>query len=185
MSYQSVRQAKERMGEVITKLSEEFGNIQTGRPSTTLFEKIEVSSYGTMVALQTLASISLPEPNQIAITPWNSDQLNAIENAVRESDLNVSPINDGKAVRINFPPMTQERRQELTKQLNKIAEEARIALRDIRHTALEQTRKEEKSGDATEDDVFQVTKQLDDLVEDHNAKVVELVKVKEQEILTV
>lgn len=145
MSYQSVRQAKERMKEVITRLSGEFANIQTGRPSTTLFEKIQVSSYGTMVALQTLASITLPEANQVAITPWNDDQLNAIENAIRDSDLNVNPINDGKAVRVNFPPMTQERRQELTKQLNKIAEEARIALRDIRHSALETTRSEEKA----------------------------------------
>jgi len=185
MAYESVKVATERMAEVIERLQAEFGNIHTGRPSTGLFEKLQVSSYGTMVPLQSVASITIPESNQVALTPWNNDQLQAIETAVRESDLNLSPVNDGKAIRVIFPPMTTERRQELTKQLGKIAEEARVALRDVRRDAVYAIRKGEKSGNATEDDVFDVTKQLDDLINGYNQRVEQEVEKKEQEILTV
>ncbi len=185
MAYESVKQAKERMAEVLEKLEAEFANIHTGRPSTALFEKLQVSSYGTMVPLQSVASITIPEPNQVAITPWNIDQLQAIETAVRESDLNVNPVNDGKAIRVTFPPLTAERRQELTKQLGKIAEEARIALRDVRRDALDAIRSEEKAGNATEDDVFDVTKQLDELIDEKNRSIESIVEAKEKEILTV
>ena len=110
LDMKEVRDAKVKMDEVLKTLNEEFGGIHTGRASATLVEKIQVTSYGQSMPLKAVATISVPEPTQIAITPWDKCQLTQIEAAIRESDLSVSPVNDGNAIRITFPPMTTERR---------------------------------------------------------------------------
>lgn len=182
MSYPAVKQATERMDEVIEKLGEAFQKIHTGRANPSLVEHVMVSSYGQLMPLKGVANITIPEASQIAITPWDKDMLGAIDTAIRDAGLGLSPTNDGNAVRISLPPLTQERRQDLIKQVSKIAEEGRIALRDQRHEAVESVR-----GDAaaTEDDRFQAVKELDELIGKYNAKVEALVKAKEQELLTV
>ncbi|MBI2589936.1 ribosome recycling factor [Candidatus Berkelbacteria bacterium] len=182
MTISQLRLAKDRMKEVIEKFSGELAGIHTGRASTTLVEKIEVESYGQRLPLKAIATINVPEPTQIAIVPWDKGQLVQIEAAIRESDLSVNPTNDGQAVRINFPPMTQERRGELTKLVKKIGEEAKVALRTIRHDLLEEVKKDPA---ATEDDKFSAIKDFDKLVEEHNLRVDQLVKDKEAQILKV
>lgn len=173
------REARTRMEEVVAKLEAEFGGIHTGRASATLVEKIEVTSYGQPMPLKAVATINVPEANQIAITPWDKGQLTQIEAAIRESDLSVSPVNDGNAIRIVFPPMTAERREALVKEVSKIAEEAKVALRNVRHEFLDRVKKDPE---ATEDDKFTATKEFDDLIEEFNGKVEAMVKAKEEEI---
>lgn len=179
MPMKEVRIATERMAEVLQKLQEEFNGIHTGRASATLVEKVQVSSYGQQLPLKSVATITVPEANQIAITPWDKGQLVQIEAAIRESDLNVNPVNDGTAIRVTFPPMTAERREQLIKEVSKIAEEARVALRNVRHDQLDAVKKDP---DSTEDDKFTATKEFDKLIDEHNDKVEQLVKEKEAEI---
>ncbi len=182
MAYPAVRDATAKMDEVIAKLGEEFGKIHTGRANPALIEHVMVMSYGQPMPLKGVASITVPESNQIAITPWDKDQLGAIDTAIRDAQLGFNPVNDGTAVRITLPPLTQERRQELVRQVGKIAEEGRIAMRDVRHEAIESVRRD---AEATEDDKFGVTKQLDDLIGSYNGKIEAMVKAKEQELRTV
>ena len=179
MELKELREAKSKMDEVLKTLDEEFGGIHTGRASATLVEKIEVQSYGQAMPLKAVATISVPEPTQIAITPWDKGQLVQIEAAIRESDLNVNPVNDGSAIRLTFPPMTTERREALVKEIHKIAEEAKVALRNVRRDLLESVRKDPA---ATEDDTFDATKAFDALIEEYNGKVDTLVKSKEEDI---
>jgi len=179
MTMKEVQTAKTRMDEVIQRLDEEFAGIHTGRASATLVEKIMVNSYGQMVPLKSVGSISVPESTQVAITPWDKGQLVQIEAAIRESDLGVNPVNDGNAIRVNFPAMTAERREQLVKEINKIAEEARVAMRGVRHEQLDAVKKDPAS---TEDDKFTATKEFDKLIEEYNGKVDGLVKAKEEEI---
>lgn len=179
MPMKEVQVAKTRMDEVIARLDEAFAGIHTGRASATLVEKLMVSSYGQLLPLKSVATITVPEPTQIAITPWDKGQLVQIEAAIRDSDLSVSPVNDGSAIRVTFPPMTAERREQLIKELHKIAEEARVAMRTVRHTQLELVKKDPAS---TEDDKFTATKEFDKLIEEYNGKVDGLVKSKEEEI---
>lgn len=179
MAMKEVQTAKTRMDEVISRLDEEFGGIHTGRASTTLVEKLTVSSYGSLMPLKSVATLSIPEPNQIAITPWDKGQLVQIEAAIRDSDLKVNPVNDGNAIRVTFPPMTTERRGELVRELHKLAEEARVALRTVRHELLTAVKNDPA---ATEDDKFGATKEFDGLIEDYNGRVERLVAEKEAEV---
>ncbi|MBI4032308.1 ribosome recycling factor [Candidatus Berkelbacteria bacterium] len=182
MAFAEVQLATERMEEVIERLAEAFGGIHTGRASTALVEKIQVTSYGQSMPLKAVASITVPEPTQIAITPWDKGQLVQIEAAIREAEIGVSPVNDGNAIRLTFPPLTQERREQLVKQLKTIAEEARVALRTVRHEQLEAVKKD---AETTEDDKFQATKAFDKLIDEFNGKIEAAVKTKEAEILKV
>lgn len=179
------KDTEQKMDKVIEILSDALKNIHTSRASTALVENIEVSAYGQNMAIKTMAQISIPEPTQIAIIPWNKDQLGAIETAIRESDLGVNPVNDGNAVRINLPPLNEERRLEVVKQVKKIAEEARVELRNLRHQAQDLLKKDIEADKATEDDKFKITKELDDLIGKYNGQIEDLTKRKESEIMTV
>ena len=182
MSYPAVKQAAERMDEVIEKLAEAFQTIHTGRANPSLVDSVMVLSYGQLMPLKGVANITIPESNQIAITPWDKDMLGAIDTAIRDAGLGLNPTNDGRAVRITLPPLTTERRQDLIKQAGKIAEEGRIALRDQRHGAVEAVRGD---SEATEDDTFGAIEELDALIAKYNAKVEAMVKAKEQDLLIV
>ncbi|MGI6103214.1 MAG: ribosome recycling factor [Patescibacteria group bacterium] len=180
--YPSVRTAKERMGEVLEKLDAALKAIHTGRASAALVENIPVMAYGQSTPVKAIAQLSVPEANQVAVTPWDPGQLTQIEAAIRESDLGVSPVSDGRTVRVIFPPMTTERRAQLTKELGKIAEEARVALRNVRHEALETIKRDVEQDEATEDDKFSVQKELDDLIKAKNDEVEALIQKKTVEI---
>lgn len=178
-------ETESKMKVVIEVLANELKKVHIGRANTGLVENILVSAYGQPTPIKALANISVPEPNQIAITPWDKDQLGAIETAIRESELSLSLVNDGNAVRVTLPPMTEERRQELVRQINKMVEEARIELRNLRHEALEKLKKEVEAGEATEDDKYKITQELDELIKKYNDEADKIARDKEAEVMKV
>lgn len=174
-----------KMQEVIEKLEEETKNIRTGRANASLVENIKVSYYGTETPLKQMASLSTPSGDSIQISPWDKNALGDIENAIRSSDLNMNPVNDGQNIRINLPPLTEERRKELVKIISKMSEEARIALRTVRQEAWDQIKKLEKDGKVTEDDRYTGEDQLNKQIEDFNKKIEELSEKKEEELMKI
>lgn len=176
---------KPRMQEVVDKLSDSLKTIHTGRASALLVEDIMVSHYGSSMPLKQLANIGTPDATLITIAPWDKSAMPAIELAIRNSGRNLNPNNDGSIIRIALPPMSQERREELVKLVGKMAEESRVALRNVRKDAWEEVQNETKAGVLTEDDKYVGEKDLNKMIDDFNAKVADLVTAKEKEIRTI
>lgn len=164
---------------------EELNQVRTGRASTALVENLLVDYYGAKSPLKQVASITVPEPRSITIAPWDKDSLVNIEKAIRESQLNLNPNNDGQVIRINIPALTEDRRKELIKVLNQKAENARIALRKQREEAWEEIQKMEKEGKIGEDDKFAGKDKLQELIDGYNTKIEEIRAKKEQDVMTV
>ena len=171
--------------ESLDHLHQEFAKIQTGRANAALVEGIMVDSYGAKVPLRGVATITIPEPTQIAIQPFSKDQLVNVEKAVREADLGINPQNDGNYIRLNIPPLTEERRRDLVKLVNKIAENSRISIRNARHEALGSFKKMEKEKQISEDELKSREKIVQDKVDKFNEKIEESTKKKESDIMTV
>ncbi len=164
---------------------EDITSLRTGRVAPSLVEAVKVESYGTMSELLQLAAITTPEPQTIAIKPWDKGIIKDIERALRSSDLNINPVVDGDMIRINFPPLTEESRKDLVKILHKKVEESRITLRQQRDKIKEEIISLEKAKEITEDDKFKGLKDLDDLTKEYNEKIKEISDNKEKEIMTV
>ncbi len=169
----------------IEHFKEELNQLRTGRASSVLVEKLSVDYYGTKTPLKQMASITIPEARTIVISPWDKSALSGIEKAIRESQLNLNPVNDGQVVRINIPALTEERRKELVKVLNQRAEEARIVVRKHREEVWEEIQNLEKEGVIGEDDKFAGKEELQKVVDEYNKKIEEIRAEKEKEILTV
>ncbi len=178
-------QVKQQMQTVMDKLLESLKTIHTGRASSLLVEDIKANYYGTMTPLKGMATISTPDATMITITPWDKGAMGAIETAIRESGRNLNPVNDGSTIRVSLPPMSSERRDELAKLVSKMAEESRIALRNVRKDAWEQVQNEVKAGKLTEDDKYDGEKDLNKMIEEFNDKIAELTAAKEKEIKTI
>ena len=166
-------------------LRNEFARLQIGRASASLVESIPVEAYGTTQPLKALASISVPDAKTLNIQPWDRGILSAVEKGIRDSSLGLNPVNDGIYVRINMPPLTEERRKELVKVVHRMAEDARISVRQTRGDAHGAFRDLEKSGDMTEDDVRLFEKKLQEKVDASNKEIEELAKKKEEDILKI
>jgi ribosome recycling factor len=164
---------------------EELNQVRTGRASAALVENLLVDYYGAKSPLKQVASITVPEPRTITIAPWDKDNLVNIEKAIRESQLNLNPNNDGQVIRINIPALTEDRRKELIKVLNQKAENARIAIRKHREDAWEEIQRMEKEGKIGEDDKFSGKDKLQMLVDEYNAKIEEIRTKKEQDVMTI
>ena len=177
--------ATERMEGAIDTLKKEFGSVRTGRASLSLLEGIMVDYYGTLTPLQQLASLSVPEGRQLAIQPWEQRIIPEIEKAIMKSDLGLTPSNDGKFIRIGIPPLTEERRKQLVKVVKKRAEEAKIAIRNIRRDTNEELKKLEKEKHLSEDDAKKSHDEIQKLTDSYIAKVDEVLKHKENEIMEV
>ena len=171
--------------EAIEHFKIEMTKIRTGRANPAILEDLLVDYYGTKTPLKQITNINVPEPRTLLIQSWSRDSLANIEAAIKISDLNLSPNNDGEVIRVNIPPLNEERRQELVKILNKKAEEARISIRSIREDAWQEIQDLEKAGEIAEDDKFRGKEKLQEAVNEFNKKVDELREKKEQEILTV
>ena len=176
---------KESLEKAIEHFHIETGKIRTGRASASLVEDIMVDYYGAKTPLKQIASINIPEPRSIAIQPWDRGALAAIEGAIRSSDLNLNPMNDGILVRVSIPMLTEERRREMVKMLNQKAEESRIAVRSVREEILKEIKDAEKAGDISEDDEFKAKEKVQEIVEQYNKKIEELRAKKEVEVMTV
>ena len=184
--YQSViNNKKPELDKSLEHLKEELNQLRIGRASASLVENLMVDYYGSKAPIKQVASITTPEARLIVISPWNKDDLTNIEKALRESQLNLNPNNDGQVIRINIPPLTEERRKELVKILNQKTEEAKISIRQHREEVWEEIQKLEKSGKIGEDDKFSGKDKLQTVVDEYNKKIEEIRTKKEQEILTV
>jgi ribosome recycling factor len=166
-------------------MERDFNSIRTGRASTSLVERIHVDYYGTMTALNQLASISVPEAHQIVIQPWDRSVLNGIEKAIIKSDIGLVPNVDGTVVRLNIPPLTEERRKDLVRVVHKRMEEARVEIRNLRREASEALKKEEKDGTVGADESRRSLDNVQKLTDRYIADVDRLGQAKEQEVLEV
>ncbi len=163
--------AKEKMDKAVSHARSEFATVRTGRANSSLVERITVEAYGAEMKLQELASFSIPEARQLVISPHDPTTIGAIEKALRNSDLGLAPSNDGRAIRLNFPAPTEQRRRELTKLVDKMAEEAKVAIRNVRRHGRKELDDLKKAGDITENDLARAEKDLDRLTQTHEAGV--------------
>lgn len=177
--------AKERMDKAIAHSRSDFASIRSGRAAPTLVEKLTVEAYGVTMRVQEMASIAVPEARQLLITPHDPANLEAVERAIRTSDLGLSPSNDGRSLRLNFPPLTEERRKELVRMVKKMAEEGRIAIRNIRRDSRKELESAEKDKQLSTDELARAEKELDGLTQVSEAAVDGALASKEEELLEV
>lgn len=176
---------KNRMSKSVEHVESELAAVRTSKASPALVENISVEYYGTPTRLRDLAGISIPEPRQILIQPWDVNGIPSIEKAILKSNLGITPQSDGKGIRLVFPELTQERRQELEKIARNIAEEGKISIRNIRREGNDALKEMEKSSEITEDDRFKAEKRVQQTTDDFIHKIDEVLKKKEKEIMTI
>ena len=186
MSVQSsLSDATEKMNKAVVHLKDELAAIRTGRATPAILNRITVDYYGATVPLNQLAGMSVPEPRQLVVQPFDKSAISAIEKAIQASDLGITPSNDGSVIRLNFPPLTEERRRELVKAVHQRAEEARVAVRNVRRHSKDELEKLEREGAISEDDLVRAEKELQKLTDQHVAEVDEIQRHKEQELMEV
>ena len=185
MEQELKRKTNDRMNRTIEVLKRDFAAIRTGRASLALLDGITVSYYDTPTPLQQLASLSIPESRQIAIQPWDPKIIGDIEKSILKSDLGLTPMNDGKIIRINIPSLTEERRKQLVKTVRKKAEEAKVAIRNIRRDTNEELKKSEKEKHLSEDIVKKLFEEIQKITDSFIAKVDDVLASKEKEIMEV
>lgn len=174
-----------RMGRAIEAMERDFATVRTGRASTSLVERLQVEYYGTLTPLNQLASISIPEAHQVVIQPWDRGVLGAIEKAIQKSDIGLTPNSDGTVVRLNIPPLTEERRRDLVKVVHRRAEEARVEIRNHRREATDEVRRQEKAGEIGADDARREQERIEKVTHQWIDQVDQGAKAKEQEIMEV
>ena len=176
---------KDRMGKSIESLKREYSRLRTGRASISLLDGIRVSYYDTPTPLNQMASLAVPEPRLIVIQPWDKTAIEDIEKEILKSELGLTPINDGKVIRISIPPLTEERRKELVKVARKMSEENKVAIRNIRRDANEMLKDLKKEKEITEDDLFRSQEEVQKATDQFISQVDELCAAKEKEILEI
>jgi ribosome recycling factor len=177
--------ANRRMDKTVENTRHEFTTIRTGRASAALLDRIQVSTYGTKMPINQLATIGVPEPRLLTVTPFDKGTIKDIEKAILESDLGLTPANDGSLIRLPIPQLTEERRKELVKQVRHLAEEGRVAARNVRRDALHHLKDAEKNGETGADDVHRAEDRLQKVTDEHVSKIDEALKAKEAEIMEV
>jgi len=185
MSDEVLSAAEQRMARAVEAMQRDFQGIRTGRASTSLVERIHVDYYGTETPLNQLAGISVPESHQIVIQPWDRGVLGAIEKAITRSDIGLTPNVDGTVVRLNIPPLTEERRKELVRVVHKRMEEARVEIRNLRRDATDAIKKEDRDGDLGADEAHRQLEAVQRTTDRFVGEVDRLGQVKEQEVLEV
>jgi len=173
-----------RMAAALDALSREFASVRTGRASASLLDGIRVDYYGTMTPISQMASVSVPDARTITIQPWEANQLKEIEKAIIKSDLGITPNNDGKLLRLSMPSLTEERRKQLAKSVGKVAEESRVAVRNVRREANERLKALARDKKLSEDEERRGHDAIQKTTDKYITKVDELLKKKEQEILS-
>ncbi len=176
---------EEKMKKTIEVLVSDFDGIRVGRASPRVLDKIQVSYYGTMSDIESVASVKAVDARTLLITPWEAKILKDIEKAIQASDLGINPQNDGKAIRLTFPPLNEERRKELTKQVAKMGEDAKVALRNIRRDANDKCKDMKKKSEMTEDEQKSSEKAIQDLTDKYIAEVENCVQQKNKEIMAI
>ncbi|MFL5725712.1 MAG: ribosome recycling factor [Chloroflexota bacterium] len=185
MSSETLTAAEQKMARAVEAMERDFQGIRTGRASTSLVERVSVEYYGTQTPLNQLAGISVPEAHQIVIQPWDRSVLGAIEKAIQKSDIGLVPNVDGTVVRLNIPPLTEERRKDLVRVVHKRMEEARVEIRNIRRDASHELQKEERDGSVGADESHRQLEALQKTTDRFIGEVDRLGGAKEQEVLEV
>lgn len=185
MSSQVLATVEPKMQRAVEVMERDFTGLRTGRASTALVERIQVEYYGTQTPLNQLAGISVPEPHQILIQPWDRGVLGAIEKAILRSDVGITPTVDGTVVRLNIPQLTEERRKEIVKQVHRRMEDARVEIRNLRRDAADTIKKEERDGAIGTDEAHRELESLQKITDRHIAEVDRVGHHKEQEVLEV
>ena len=180
-----VKDTSARMERSIESFRKELGKVRTGRASFSLLDGVKVDYYGTPTPLQQVGTLSVPESRLITVTPWDTKMIGPIEKAIQGSGLGLNPSSDGKTVRIPIPPLTEERRRELAKVVRKMAEDARVAIRNVRREAIERLKDREKKKEISEDVVKRGQERIQKETDAHVKKIDDILKSKEQEILEV
>ncbi len=180
-----VRDATGRMDKSVETTHEHFNSVRTGRASGALLDRIQIDYYGTATPLKSLASISVPEPRLLTIQPFDPSSIKQIERAIMESDLGLTPSNDGKVIRLPIPQLTEERRKEYVKIVRNVAEEGRVAVRNVRRDVMRHLEELVKNGDVGDDDERAAEVRVQKLTDDHVHKIDDLLKHKEAEIMEV
>ncbi|MBE9043317.1 ribosome recycling factor [Pleurocapsales cyanobacterium LEGE 10410] len=176
---------KERMQKTVEATQRSFNTIRTGRASTSLLDRVMVDYYGSDTPLKSLANLSTPDATTIMIQPYDKGSMGQIEKAISMSDIGLTPNNDGNLIRLNIPPLTKERRQELVKTAGKLGEEGKVGIRNIRRDAIEEIRKQEKNSEISEDESRDLQDEIQSITDNFNRKIDELLAVKEKDIMTV
>ena len=176
---------EDKMHKSIDSVAADFASVRAGRANAAVLDRIMVDYYGSPTPIQQIAAVASPDPRSLVITPWDGSALKAIEKAIQNSDLGINPQNDGKAIRLSFPQLTEERRKELVKQIRKYAEGGKVAVRNIRRDAMDEVKKKTKKSELTEDDQKLLEKELQDLTDKHCKDIDALTAAKEQELMAV
>ena len=179
------KDCENRMKKAVSVLQKNFNKLRTGRASSSLVEDIVVDYYNTPTPLKQLASISIPDSRTIVIQPWDKNSIQNIEKAIMKSDLGLTPVNDGKVIRINMPPLTEERRKELVKVAKKFAEEAKVAIRNIRREGNDALKKMKNNKEISEDDFFMGQEEIQKITDKYIKEVDKVLEEKEKEILEI
>jgi len=174
-----------RMGKALEHLAEEFGAVRAGRANPKVLDRITVEYYGSETPLNGVATISTPDARSLVIAPWDTKLLKDIQKAIQVSDLGINPQNDGKVIRLVFPQLTEERRKDLVKQTKKYAEEAKVAMRNIRRDGMDYIKKLKKNSEITEDEQKKAEKDLQDMLDKNIKKVDEAYAAKEKELMAI
>ncbi len=179
-----INDAERRMRKTLDDLSQTLASIRTGRASVHLLDNVKVDYYGTPTPINQLATLHAPEANLITVQPWDVSQIGQIERAIMVSDLGLNPNNDGKVIRIPIPPLTEERRRTLARQVGKVAEDHRTAIRQVRRDANERLKKLQKDKQISEDEEYRGLDEVQEVTDQNIARIDALAKMKEEEILT-
>jgi len=185
MSNAVIEQLKEKMASSIEALKRDLVKIRTGRATLSLLDGIKVNAYGSQMTLDQVSALTIPESNMIAIKPWDPQVLPAIEKAILASDLGLTPSSDGNVVRLTIPPLTEDRRKELVKQVKKLGEEHKVAVRNVRRDANESLKKLKKDKEISEDDMFRLQDESQKSTDSFITQIDEIVSGKEKEVMAV
>lgn len=179
------KKANEKMAHAVEVFKKDLSTFRTGRASLSIFDNIRIDYYGSLLPLNQVATLGIPESRTITIQPWEQRMIGEIEKAIMKSDLGLTPINDGKTIKINIPPLTEERRKQLVKVVRKRAEEARVAVRNIRRDIIEEIKRAEKDKKLSEDDSRRAQDEIQKLTNSFIEKIDQILEQKEKEIMEV
>ncbi len=185
MAKNEYKPIENKMQKTVDALSNELSSMRAGRANPAVLDKVRVNYYGVPTPVNQVANITVPEARMIIIQPWDSSLLKDVEKAIQASDIGINPSNDGRVIRLTFPPLTEERRKDLVKTVKKFGEESKIHIRNIRRDAIEEYKELKKLGEITEDDLKESEKDVQDITNDFIKKIDDVIKQKEEEIMEV
>jgi len=180
-----IEETRDRMGKTQKAFVKEMAKVRTGRASQSMLDSVKVDYYGTQTPLPQMATVSIPESRLITVKPWDISVINSVEKAILKANIGLTPSNDGKLIRISIPPLTEERRREIAKNVSKICEEYKVAVRNIRRDSNDMLKELQKDGEISEDDSFKAQKQVQELTDEYIQRLDDIFAEKEKEILEI